>query len=330
MTGSLRGAVVGTGSYAPQTVMTNADFEKILDTSDEWIVQRTGIRQRHLVADGESSATLATEASRRALDDAGMAPGDLDLIVCATVSPDMLLPSTACFVQEALGATDVPAFDVSAACSGFVYALATANGFISQGLYRRILVIGVDTLSRFADFSDRGSCILFGDGAGAAVIEATDRPDRGVRYLKLGADGKGWDYICMPAGGSRKPATAETVAAGEHFIKMRGRDVYKFAVEKMAFLLEDAMAACNLSVDDIDMVIPHQVNQRIIESATEKVNFPMDKVYVNIERYGNTSGASIPLALDEARRNGQLGSGATVLMVAFGAGLTWGGAVVGL
>ena len=330
MTGSLRGAIVGTGSCVPQAVMTNADFEKILDTSDEWIVKRTGIRERRLVSDGESSATLATEAARRALDDAGMAPTDVELIVCGTVSPDMIIPSTACFVQEALGATDVPSFDVAAACSGFVYALAAANGFISQGLYRRILVIGVDALSRFADFSDRGSCILFGDGAGAVVLEATDEPNKGVQYLRLGADGKGWDYIRIPAGGSRTPATAETVAAGDHFVKMRGRDVYKFAVQKMGFLLEDAMATCNLSVDDIDMVIPHQVNQRIIESATSKMNFPMDKVYVNIDRYGNTSGASIPLALDEARRNGLLGDGATVLMVAFGAGLTWGGALVGL
>ncbi|MFW6154760.1 MAG: beta-ketoacyl-ACP synthase III [Planctomycetota bacterium] len=330
MTETLRGAVVGTGSYAPQAVMTNADFETFLDTSDEWIVQRTGIRERRLVGDGESSATLATEAARRALDDAGMTAADLDLIVCATVSPDMIIPSTACFVQKALGATDVPSFDVAAACSGFVYALATANGFISQGLYRRILVIGVDALSRFADFSDRGSCILFGDAAGAAVVEATDESDLGVRYLKLGADGTGWDYIRIPAGGSRTPATAETVAAGDHFVKMRGRDVYKFAVQKMGFLLEDAMATCHLSVYDIDLVIPHQVNQRIIESATAKMNFPMEKVYVNIDKYGNTSGASIPLALDEARRNGRLADGATVLMVAFGAGLTWGGAVVGL
>ncbi len=330
MTGSLRAAVIGTGSCVPQAVMTNADFEKFLETSNEWIVQRTGIRERRLVRDGESSATLATEASRRALDDAGLTPADLELIICATVSPDMIIPSTACFVQKALGATDVPAFDVAAACSGFVYALATANGFISQGLYRRILVIGVDALSRFADYSDRGSCILFGDGAGAVVVEATDAPNTGVRYLKLGADGEGWDYIRIPAGGSRAPATAETVAAGDHFVKMRGRDVYKFAVQKMGFLLEDAMATCRLSVDDIDLVIPHQVNQRIIESAAAKMNFPMEKVYVNIDRFGNTSGASIPLALDEARRNGRLSDGATVLMVAFGAGLTWGGAVVGL
>jgi len=330
MTGSLRGALVGTGSCIPKRVLTNSDFEKIVETSDEWIVQRTGIRERRQVADGESSATLATEAARGALDDAGLTPADIDLICCATCTPDMILPSTACFVQKALGAEGVPAFDLAAACSGFVYGLAVANGFINMGLYRRILVIGVDTLTRFTDYSDRGSCILFGDAAGAAVLEATDQDGKGVQYLNLGADGEGWDFIHVPAGGCKTPATAETVADRLHFIKMRGRDVYKFAVQKMAYLLQDAMAVCDLTVDDVDLVVPHQVNQRIIESATSKVGFPLEKVYVNIDKYGNTSGASIPLALDEARREGRLGDDATVVMVAFGAGLTWAGAVVNL
>jgi 3-oxoacyl-[acyl-carrier-protein] synthase-3 len=321
---------VGTGSCVPKRVLTNSDFEKILDTSDEWIVKRTGIRERRQVADGESSATLATGAARRALADADLVATDLDLILCATCTPDMPLPATACFVQKALGAEGVPCCDLAAACSGFVYALAVANGFFSMGMYRRILVIGVDALTRFTDYSDRGSCILFGDAAGAAVLEATDQADKGIQYLKLGADGEGWDLIHIPAGGCRTPATAETVAERQHFIKMRGRDVYKFAVQKMSFLLEDAMAACDLTVDDIDLVVPHQVNQRIIESATSRLDFPLEKVYVNIDKYGNTSGASIPLALDEARREGRLPADATVLMVAFGAGLTWAGAVINL
>ncbi len=328
MNGSVRGAIIGTGSYAPDHVLTNFDLEKILNTSDEWIVQRTGVSERRKVGDGESSATLATEAARRALVDAGLDVSEVDAIICATVSPDMLLPATACFVQEALGADGIPSFDVAAACSGFVYALAVANGLISSGLYRRIIVIGVDTLTRFSDYTDRGSCILFGDGAGAAILEATDRADKGIQYLNLGADGRGWDFIHVPAGGSRNPATSKTVDEGMHYIKMRGRDVYKFAVQKMGYLLQDAMTACNLTVDDVDLVVPHQVNQRIIESATSKLNFPMEKVYVNIAKYGNTSGASIPLALDQARREGRIGENATVLMVAFGAGLTWAGAVV--
>lgn len=330
MTGSLRGAVVGTGSCTPKRVLSNSYFEKTLDTSDEWIVQRTGIRERRQVAEGESSATLATEAAALALADAGLVASDIDLILCATFTPDMPLPATACFVQRALGVGGVPSFDLAAACSGFIYALATANGFIAMGLYRRVLVIGVDTLTRFTDYTDRGSCILFGDGAGAVVLEATDKADKGIQYLNLGADGEGWDFIHIPGGGCRMPATAETAAERQHFIKMRGRDVYKFAVQKMGYLIEDAMSACNLTVDDIDLVVPHQVNRRIIESATSKLNFPLEKVYVNIDKYGNTSGASIPLALDEARREGRLGDNATVLMVAFGAGLTWGGAVINM
>jgi len=325
-----RAAISGLGVAVPEKVLTNADFEKFLDTSDEWITQRTGIKQRHVVSEGQTTATLATEAARNALADAGLEPTDLDLIICATISPEMIFPATACFIQQALGATDVAAFDISAACSGFVYGLAIAAKFIETKLYRRILVIGAESLSRFSDYTDRGSCILFGDGAGAAILEPTDDPNRGIIYNVMHADGEGWDYIHVPGGASRTPATHETVEQGQHFIKMRGRDVYKFAVEKMQWLLEDCMKACNLRVDDVDMVIPHQVNIRIIKSATEKLNFPIEKVYINIDRYGNTSAASIPLAMAEARQNGQIGPGSLLLLVAFGAGLTWGGTVLRL
>jgi len=330
MADCVRAAIAGFGAAVPERVVTNADFEKFLDTSDEWITQRTGIRERRLVSEGESTATLATEAARKALQDANLQPTDLDLIICATCSPEMILPSTACFVQKELGATDVAAFDVSAACSGFVYSLSIGQQFIETGKYRRILVIGADALSRFCDYTDRGSCILFGDAAGAVVLEPTSEAGQGLLYSVLHADGEGWDYIHVPAGGARTPATAATVADKQHFVKMRGRDVYKFAVEKMQWLLGDCMEQCGLTADDVDMVIPHQVNVRIIKSATEKFNFPLEKVYMNIDRYGNTSGASIPLALAEARGKGQVGPGSVVVLVAFGAGLTWAGAVVRL
>jgi len=327
---ALRGAITGIGAAVPRKVMTNLDFEKFLDTSDEWITQRTGIKERRIAGDGETTVTLSVEAARKALDDAGLKPADLDLIICATVSPDMILPASACFIQKELGAGDIPAFDVSAACCGFIYGLSIANQFIATGTYKRVLLVAGDTLTRFSDFSDRGSCILFGDGAGAVVLEPTGQDGQGVRYTVLHADGGGWDYIYLPGGGSKHPATKETVEQGMHYLKMRGRDVYKFAVEKMQWLLGDCMGKCGLTIDDVDMVLPHQVNIRIIVSAAEKFHFPMEKLFINIDRYGNTSGASIPIALAEAREQGKIGAGSTVIMVAFGAGLTWAGAVVRL
>jgi len=327
---ALHAAIAGIGAAVPKKVMTNFDFEKILDTSDEWITKRTGIKERRLVSDGESTVTLSVEAGRKALDDAGIEAEQLDLIICATVSPDMILPASACFIQKELGATDVPAFDLSAACSGFVYGLSVADQFIRTGTYKRILLIAGDTLSKFSDFTDRATCVLFGDGAGAVVLEATDQDDKGVQYVVMHADGNGWDYIHLPAGGSRYPASKETVEQNLHFVKMRGREIYRFAVEKMQWLMGDCMAKCGLTPEDVDMVLPHQVNVRIIKSAAEKFNFPMEKVYVNIDRYGNTSGASIPLALEEAKRKGSIDNGSRLLMVAFGAGLTWAGAVVRL
>ncbi|HOD83904.1 MAG: 3-oxoacyl-(acyl-carrier-protein) synthase 3 [Planctomycetes bacterium ADurb.Bin126] len=326
----LRAAVTGIGAYVPGRVMTNADFEKIVDTSDEWIVQRTGVRERHIVGEGESTATMATAAGRQAIQKAGVKPEQLDLIIVATVTPDMILPATACFVQQELGATNAAVFDVSAACSGFLYALTVGCQFVQTGMYRRVLVIGSDALSRFTDYQDRGSCILFGDAAGAVVLEPSDDESRGILYNVIHADGSGWDFIHTPAGGSRNVASEKTVRDRLHFIKMRGRDVYKFAVEKMQWLIGNCLDSCNLTVDQIDLVIPHQVNIRILQSAAEKYNFPMDKLYVNIDRYGNTSGASVPLALEEAYRMGKIGPGSTVMLIAFGAGLTWAGSVLKL
>jgi len=330
MTELTRGAIVGFGCSVPAKVLTNADFEKYLDTSNEWIVQRTGIRERRVVGEGESTVTLALAASRQALDDAGLGADELDMIICATVTPDMPFPGTSCLLQQALGITDVPSFDLSAACSGFVYGLAMANGLMATGPYRNILVVGVDVLTRMTDYDDRGSCILFGDAAGAVVLQRTGEPEKGLMYFRLGADGSGWDFIHIPAGGSRMPATPHTVEDRQHYIKMRGRDVYKFAVQKMAFLIKDAMEACSLSADEVDLVVPHQVNRRIIESAAQKAGFPMEKVYVNIDRFGNTSAASIPLALAEAREAGEVKPGSTIVMVAFGAGLTWASGVIKL
>lgn len=323
-------SIAGFGIGIPEEVLTNADFEKMVDTTDEWIVKRTGIRERRVVSDGQATLHLALEAARQALGDAGAEARDLDLIVCATITPEMMCPSSACLLQKELGATDAAAFDVAAACSGFVYGLTVGSQFIKTGMYKKILVIGADALTRFTDYTDRTSCILFGDGAGAVVIEPTDDPAKGIIYNVMHADGTGWDFIHIPSGGSRRPASRETVDAREHFIKMRGRDVYKFAVEKMQWLLGDCMEQCNLSPDDVDMVIPHQVNIRIIKSAADKFNFPMEKVYINIDRFGNTSNASVAMALVEAVQTGRIGRGSTVILAAFGAGLTWAGSVIRL
>lgn len=324
----VRAKITGIGSAVPSRVMTNKDLEKIIDTTDEWIVQRTGIRERHVCSQGECTSVLAAKAAAGALESAGIKATDLDLIIVATCTPDMPLPSCASLVQKAIGATEVPCFDLAAACSGFVYGLTVGSQFIETGKYKKILVIGADTLTTMTDYQDRGSCIIFGDGAGAVILEPTAGSE-GVLYTVIKADGEGWDFIHTPAGGSKLPASHETVDAREHFIKMKGREVYKFAVEKMQWLLGDCMEKTGLTTETVDLVVPHQVNIRIIESATEKYNFPLDKVFVNIDRRGNTSAASIPLALDEANRQQNLiGSGKTIVMVAFGAGLTWAGAVV--
>jgi 3-oxoacyl-[acyl-carrier-protein] synthase-3 len=299
----------------------------MVDTNDEWIVQRTGIRERRIAGPGESTASMATAAARKALAAAGMEAKDLDLIVCGTISPEMHFPSTACFVAAELGLKSTPAFDIAAACSGFIYTLETASNFIKSGGYRNVLVLGAETLSRITDYKDRGSCILFGDGAGAVVLRQSPDPRRGVIYSSLHADGHGWEMLyCRP--GSRHPLTPEGIAAGDQYMKIKGREVYKFAVQRFEELIEDAMRKCELSKDDVKLIVPHQVNQRIIDSAMHKLHLGIDKAFVNISKYGNTSAASIPIALDEAVREGRISTGDVIILVAFGAGLTWANAVI--
>jgi 3-oxoacyl-[acyl-carrier-protein] synthase III len=321
----------GTGCALPERRLTNADLEKLVDTSDEWIVQRTGMRERRIVSPGETTVSLATLAARKALAEAQISEQDLDLIIVGTLTPDNLTPATACWVQHSLGIKKhIPAFDVNAACSGFVYSLATASQFIRYGAYKNALVIGAETLSRFVDYTDRNTCVLFGDGAGAAVLSRSDDPSEGLQAFHLGANGGGAHFITIPGGGSAHPATAATIAEKMHYLKMNGREVYKFAVHQMAESIAAAMAACNLTAETVKLVVPHQVNQRVIDSATEKMGFPKEKVFINIERYGNTSAASVPIALDEARKSGRCGKGDWIIMVAFGAGLTWAAATVKL
>lgn len=323
--------ISGTGSYVPEKRLTNQDLEKLVETSNDWIVQRTGIRERRISGPDQASSDLAFEAARRALEASKLSPDDIDLIIVATLTPDMLTPSTACVLQTRLGIKrHIGAFDINAACSGFVYALATASQFIANGAFKHILVVGAETLSRIVDYTDRGTCILFGDGAGAVVLSACDDPERGLRAFELGADGGGGTLLNIPAGGSRQPITPEALARRDQYLKMNGREVYKFAVTQMTHSLQQAMQACSLTSEHVRLVVPHQVNQRIIDSATSKMGFPAEKVYINIDRYGNTSGASVPIALDEAMRSGRCGAGDWIIMVAFGAGLTWASATMRL
>jgi 3-oxoacyl-[acyl-carrier-protein] synthase-3 len=322
------GAIIaGTGSCLPEKRLTNAELSRMVDTNDEWIVQRTGIRERRIVSEGETTATLGTAAARRAIDAAGLTPADIELIVVGTITPEMVFPSTACFIGAELGLPGVPAFDMSAACSGFIYTLNAAANFVKVGQYRNVLAIGAETLSRITNYKDRSSCILFGDGAGAVVLQRTEEPGRGLIYSTLHADGSGGDVMkCIP--GSRHPVSAAMLAEEQQFMQLRGREVYKFAVHKFEELIREAMRACELTPDTLKLIVPHQVNQRIIDSAMEKLGLPQDKVFVNIDRYGNTSAASIPIALDEAWRAGRLQRGDVAIFVAFGAGLTWANAVV--
>ncbi len=326
------GAIItGTGSALPEKRLTNADLEKMVETNNDWIVQRTGMRERRMAGPGDTTASLATSAARMALEAAHNSPGEIDLIIIATLTPNMMTPSTACLVQERLGIKKhIGAFDLNAACSGFVYSLATAAQFIKTGAYKNILVVGAETLTRFVDYTDRNTCILFGDGAGAAVVSACDDPSRGLQAFTLGANGEGAPFIKIPGGGSAHPTSATTIAEKMHYLKMNGREVYKFAVHQMTESLEKSMSACGLTPDDVKLVVPHQVNQRIIDSATEKIGFPKEKVFINIDRYGNTSAASVGIALDEAIREGRCGKGDWIIMVAFGAGLTWAAATVKL
>ncbi len=315
--------ILGTGAYAPEKVLDNAYFEKIVETSDAWIVERSGIRQRRVAAPGQATSDLAAEAARRALEASGTRPEEVDTLLVATSSPDRIVPPTAVYVQKALGCWNAGASDLIAACSGFAYGLAFARALVASGQSRRCLLIGAEELSRITNYKDRTTCVLFGDGAGAAVLGPSD-DDSDILYARTGADGRLEDLIIVPTGGTATPTTPETLEKGLHFIHMKGREVYKFAVTQMQAVIEETCADAGVRVDDLALIIPHQSNLRIIESAVERAGLPQEKVLVNIDRYGNTSAASVAVALHEARAAGRLRSGDLVMLVAFGAGLTWG------
>jgi 3-oxoacyl-[acyl-carrier-protein] synthase-3 len=320
------GRIAGWGKYLPARVLTNFDLEKMVDTSDEWIVTRTGIHQRRIAGEEESTATMSTEAARATLECAGASPQDVDLIILATSSPDYFLPSAASLVQDALGAR-CGAFSLAAGCTGFVYGLITAQAFIASEMYRNILVIGAETISRNVDWTDRETCVLFGDGAGAVLVQACDTPS-GVLSSVLGSDGSGSDYLIVPGLGCRAPITHETIDQKLHTIRMEGRKVFKFATRTMGQAAGEVIAQAGMSLSDIDLLIPHQANLRIIELAARQLNMPMERVFVNLEHYGNTSAASIPIAWCEAIEQGRCKPGDNVCLVGFGGGLTWAAAVV--
>ena len=321
--------IAGVGSYAPARVLTNDELSKMVDTSDEWIRSRSGIRERRIAAADEACSDLAIKAARAALEDAKVSASEIDLLIVATASPDQPLPSTACIVQHKLG---VPAhatcFDIAAACSGFLYALEIAYGQLLTNRYQRALIIGAEKLSAVTDWKDRTTCVLFGDAAGAAVLMKGSQPGVGILGSDLGADGEFADNLYITAGGSRCPASAKSVEEGGHFIRMNGREVFKSAVRVMETVAREMMEQHHLTPDQISLVIPHQANIRIIESLASSLGMPMEKVYVNLDRFGNTSSASIPLALDEARRSGRIKPGDLTLLVAFGAGLTYGATLI--
>lgn len=319
--------IIGWGKYVPERVVTNADFEKILDTSDDWIVERTGIRQRRYVVPGENTSHMAIAAARDALEMAGVRARDLGLIIVATSSPDYLTPPVSSQVQHALGAKDVGAFTLVAGCPGFVYGLATAQQFIASGGCDNVLVIGAELISRHLNWEDRSTCVLFGDGAGAVVLQVSEEPAAVLSYV-LGSDGSGAEHLIVPAGGTAIPPSHKTVDEGLHYLQMNGRQVFRFATRVLGRALREAILKAGLKTDDIDLFIPHQANARIIESAARYVGLPEEKVFVNVDRYGNTSAASIPIALCEAFEQGRAKIGDTLGFVSFGAGLTWASAVV--
>ena len=321
--------ILGTGAYAPARVLTNTELALTIDTSDEWIVSRSGIRERHIAAPGEMTSDMAVHAARLALADAKLQPADIDLLVIATITPDMPMPATACSVQHKLGlSTSTACFDLNAACSGFIYALDTACAMVGSGRYRHALVIGVEKLSSIVDWTDRTTCVLFGDGAGAAVIGASARPAVGLIGAQLGSYGNCVDLLCIPAGGSNTPASTASLASRDHFLKMKGKEVFKYAVRGMEEAARDILEQHGIAANQINLVIPHQANLRIIESIAQYLELPMERFFVNLDRYGNTSAASIPIALDEARRAGRINPGDLTLLVAFGAGLTYGSALI--
>jgi len=322
----MKARITGIGSYVPERVLTNAGLERMVATSDEWIVERTGIRERRIAAQGQACSDLGARAADRALKDAGITATDVDLILVATCTGDSPLPSTACLIQHRLGASRAAACDLSAACCGFIYALAVGDAYVKTGA-RHVLVVGAEVMSAIMDWTDRGTCVLFGDGAGAVVL-APSPGEAGILSSHLHSDGNLWDLICVPGGGSRNPPSEKMVTEGLQYLKMKGSETFKVAVKTLEDAAREALAANHLTVQDVDVYVPHQANIRIIKAVAQRLGLPMDKVVVNIDRYGNTSAASIPLALDEAVKAGRIKPGSLVLIEAFGGGLTWASAVI--
>lgn len=324
---NIRTCFTGTGSYLPEKVLTNADLEQMVETSDEWITTRTGIRERHIAGDGEHTSDLATEAARRAMSMAGVAGDELDLIIVATVTGDFSWPATACVVQNNLQASRAFAFDISAACSGFLYGMSVADSYLRAGTARKVLLIGAEVFSRIVDWKDRGTCILFGDGAGAVVLEA-GQGEGGLLSCHLHSDGSYWPLLYQLGLGSRNPAESSAAGISNPFVQMQGNEVFKVAVRSLCEAGEEALAANGMSAGEVDLLIPHQANRRILEATAKRLGVPREKVVVNVDRVGNTSAASIPIALDEAHRGGRIRQGDIVLLNAFGGGFTWGSALI--
>lgn len=322
-----RARIIGTGHYVPERVLTNKDLEQLVDTNDEWISARTGIRERHIVAEGEFTSDLATNAAVKALEMAGVDAAELDLVIVGTITGDFPWPATACLVQDRIGAKNAAAFDVSAACSGFVYGLATAARFLESGTATKALVIGAEVLSRVIDWTDRNTCVLFGDGAGAVVLEA-QAGDNGVLSTHLHSDGSSWELLYQPGFGSRYPASDNGIKERLPFLKMQGNEVFKVAVRSLHEVAMEALEANGMTPADVDLFVPHQANRRILEACAKRVGLKDEQVYINVDRFGNTSGASIPIALDEANRAGRLKTGDVVLLDAFGGGFTWASALL--
>ena len=325
--------ISGIGSYVPDKILTNADLEKTVETTDEWIVTRTGIKERRILEEGKATSDMALEAAQRALNDANLKPEDIDIVVCGTFTSDYIFPSTACILQGKLGLVNAACFDLAAACSGYIYSTVVGANFIHSGMAKHVLVIGTDANSRLVDWTDRNTCVIFGDGAGAIILSKQDKPEskadrRGILASFIKSDGTGWKHLYQPAGGSLCPPTHKTVDERLHHIKMEGKETFKFAARAMADASLKAIERANLTASDIALVVPHQANVRIINNAMRKLKIPAEKVIINIDKYGNTVAASVGIALDEAYREGRLKDGDNVLLVAFGAGLTWGGIVI--
>ncbi len=320
--------IIGTGRAYPEGVLTNADLEKLVETSDDWIFSRTGIRQRHKAAPGEYTSLFAVRAARQAIERAKVDPAEIDLVICATVSPDQILPSTGCLIQTELGAHNAAAFDLAAACSGFLYGVTLANQMIRSGQARYALVIGAEVLTRFVDYTDRGTCVLFGDGAGAAVLAADERDGHGILATRIRSDGRFQEQLFAPGGGSRMGHSAESMAAGDYFFKMKGNELFKVAVRSMANISREVLEAAGYGAGDVKLFIPHQANQRITDAVAVNLQVDPSIVYSNISEHGNTSAASIPIALDECNEQGRMTEGDLVLLASFGGGVTWGAALM--